>query len=105
MGLLIDSAPSASSVDRGLAIAEALRRKYGIDTGDPLRDRREAASRAQREVLDPLVFEDKHVAVMAAELGYSLDPNACANTCGNVRELAVLELKKRALEAFVARPG
>ena len=54
------------------------------------------------------MFEEGEIAAMAVELGYSLDPAECANYCDNVRELATVELKRAALEAFAdgrAWPG
>ena len=102
VGLYLDSGATSESIDRGLGVAEGLRRRYGIDTGDPLRDREEAARRAQREVLDGIAFTEQDIEQMASSLGYSLDPDRCRTTCENIRNLAVLELKKRALEAFAA---
>ena len=99
-GYFIDSPRPFAVIDQGVAIAERLRRRYGIDTGNPDADRRAAALKFQTEVLDRLVFRDEEIAEMVRRLGYSLDPAQCRNTCDNVRRLAAFELQKIALEAF-----
>lgn len=100
VGLLLDSPRSAAVIDRAIEIAEALRRRYGIDSGDVAADREQAARRAQQEVLESLEVSEEALARAAAQLGYSLDPAACGETCENVRRLALLELQRRALERF-----
>jgi hypothetical protein len=99
--MLLDSPRPLNEVDRALWVADRLVERYGIDTGDPVRDREEAARRARVEILEPLSFTEEDIAGMAASLGYSLDPVTCRNACENVRNLAVLELEKAALEAAV----
>ena len=100
LGLLLDTPRTPEVTDQALIVSEKLRQQYGIDSGNPLSDREEAARRAQVEFLDRLVFEEDEVRAMAAGLGYSLDPAECANYCENVRELATVELKRQALQAF-----
>lgn len=99
-GLLFDSPPPAKVIDTGIVIADKLRRRYGIDTGDLLADRRAAARRAREEWLDRLTFTEPQIRAAARALGYSLDPQRCRNTCTHVRALASIELQKRALAAF-----
>lgn len=99
-GLLLDSPRSEKVVAAGIVVADKLCRRYGIDTGDVLADRRAAAERAQVELLDTLTFTEAQVKKAARWLGYSLDPTRCRNTCTHVRALAVIELQKRALAAF-----
>lgn len=99
-GYLLDSPRPFAVIDQGLAIAERLRQRYGIDTGNPEADRRAAALKFQAEVLDRLRFDPHEIDSTAQGLGYSLDPAQCLTTCENVRRLAVIELQKRALEAF-----
>jgi len=108
VGMLLDTPRSPEVVERSLDVAERLRRRYDIDTGNPVADRETAARRVQTEFLDRLIFEEGEIAAMAVDLGYSLDPEQCANYCDNVRELATVELKRAALEAFAdgrAWPG
>jgi hypothetical protein len=102
IGLLLDSPRTPQVVDEALEIAEKLCRYYGIETGNDYSDRQEAARRAQVEFLDKLVFSEEEIAESSRALGYSLDPATCANWCDNARELAVVELQKRALLALVA---
>jgi len=104
VGLLLDAPCPPAVLERSIEIAEGLRRAYGIDTGRALADREAAARQAQREWLDDFEPSDEEIAVTAAELGYSLDPVHCADACDNVRALATLELKKRALVRFALSP-
>jgi hypothetical protein len=99
-GRLIDTPQAPEVLDEGIRIAEALRRRYGIDTGDLEEDRRQAAERARVEVLETMVVSDDRIEITAEGLGYSLDPAVCSDYCDNVRRLALLELKKQALTAF-----
>jgi hypothetical protein len=99
-GLLLDTPVSPRVLDEAIALAEALRLRYGIDTGNVQADRQEAAERALREGVEPLTFTDGEIAAAARDLGYSLDPAECANYCDNVRRLALVELRKRALRAL-----
>lgn len=99
-GALIDSPRPAQVVEEGLRVAEKLRQRYGIDTGDAAADRQAAARRAQAEFLDRLTFPSAEVEEAARSLGYSLDPAACADYCDNVRRLAVADLMMQALRAF-----
>jgi hypothetical protein len=105
VGMLLDSPRPLNEIDKALWIADRLVERYGIDSGDHVRDREEAARRARAEVLDPLRFTEEEIGGMASSLGYSLDPEVCRNTCENVRNLAVLELEKAALEAAVGNRG
>ncbi len=100
IGLYLDSPRSPEVTDKALVLSEKLRALYGIDTGNAFADREQAALRAHREFLDRLVFEDDEIRDMARDLGYSLDPAECANYCDNVHDLAVIELKRTALDAF-----
>lgn len=98
-GYFLDSPVSPSVIDDSLALAEALRLRYGIDTGNAQADRIAAARRAEREVLDSRTFTDEEIAAAARALGYGLAPAECADYCGNVRRLAVLHLKMALLRA------
>lgn len=100
LGHFLDVPAAASSIDEGIAIAEKLRLRYGIDTGDRHADRVEAARRAKTELLDNLTFTEEDLEQAARRLGYSLNPVECADYCENVRRLAVATLQKRALKAF-----
>lgn len=107
-GYLLDTPRPPEVVDESLVIAEKLRLRYGIDTGNREADRLAAARRAKEELLDALVFSPAELEEAARSLGYSLDPAECANFCENVARLADIELKKRALKAFAeggAGPG
>ena len=97
---MLDSPRSPEVIGTAVEIAEKLRVKYDIDTGNAFEDRTEAAQRAQVEFLDRLAFSEEELSSQAASLGYSLDPARCANYCDNVRELAAIELQKLALAAF-----
>jgi hypothetical protein len=99
-GFLLDSPRPREVVEDGVKTAELLRRRYGIDTGNPYQDRLAAARRAKREFLDRLEFSRQEIETMAASLDYSLDPDECLNFCQQVERLAVLELEKEALRAF-----
>jgi hypothetical protein len=102
LGLLLDTPAPAADVDEGLRVAERLRRRYGIDSGDLHADRVAAALRARDEVLARLEVTPDQLRATAESLGYSLDPARCGSTCGNVARLARLELERRALAAFAA---
>lgn len=102
VGYLLDVPRSRAVIDRSLEIAEKLRQRYGIDTGDPVADRERAARRAQEEIVDRLEVSERQLALAAAELGFSLDTRICGDTCDNVRRLALLELQRRALADFVS---
>lgn len=99
-GRLIDSPQPREVLDEGIRIAEALRRRYRIDTGDIEGDRRQAADRARVEVLETMAVSEDRIEKTARDLGYSLDPSVCSNYCDNVRRLALLVLEKQTLEAF-----
>jgi hypothetical protein len=99
-GFLLDSPRPKEVVEEGLRIAELLRQRYGIDTGNRYQDRLAAARRAQREFVDRLDFSQEEIEEMAGSLGYSLDPDECADSCAQVHRLSILELKKKALTAF-----
>jgi hypothetical protein len=99
-GYFIDSPRPFEVLDQGLAIAERLARRYGMDSGNPEADRRAAALKFQSEVLERLVFTSEAIGAKAQQLGFSLEPAQCGNTCENVHRLAVFELQKDALEAF-----
>jgi len=94
---LLDAPAGYAAVDEGLSIAEALRKHYGIDTGDAAADRLAAARRAEEELLAPLRVTPQQVEQAARALGYSLEPSACANFCDNVYRLALLSLHKQAI--------
>ena len=100
LGQLLDTPRTPEVTDQALIVSEKLRERYGIDSGNPLSDREEAARRAKEEFIDRLVFEEDEVQAMVTGLGYSLDPAECANYCGNLVELATIELKRQALLAF-----
>jgi len=107
-GYFLDSPRPFVVLDQGLAIAEKVRRRYGIDTGNAEVDRRAAALRFQAEVLDRIVFSTEEIEGTVRGLGYNLDPGICLNACDNIRHLAEIELKKAALQAFAdghAMPG
>jgi hypothetical protein len=99
-GYLIDTPRSQETIDESLVLAEKLRLRYQIDTGNVQADRVAAARRAQEELLDVVVFSPREIEDAARSLGYSLDPRQCADACDNVRRLAIIELKKSALRAF-----
>jgi hypothetical protein len=99
-GFLLDSPRPRDVVEDGLKTAELLRRRYGIDTGNPYQDRLAAARRAKREFLDRLDFSQSEIEATVASLGYSLDPDECLDYCQQVHRLAILELEKEALRAF-----
>jgi hypothetical protein len=99
-GYFIDSPRPFAVFDQGMDIAEQLRRRYGMDSGNPDADRRVAALKFQGDVLDRLVFSDEEIAATVHRLGFSLDPARCGNACENVRRLGIYELQKEALEAF-----
>jgi len=99
-GLLLDTPASDAVVREAIEIADRLRHRYGIDTGNPQADREEATRRVREEVLDHLSFTPAEMEAVARSLGYSLDPAACRNFCDNVRRLAEVELRKRALREF-----
>jgi hypothetical protein len=98
-GYFLDSPVSPSVIDESLALAEALRRRYGIDTGNAHADRITAARKAQREILDGRTFSDEEIEDAARALGYGLAAAECADYCENVRRLAVLHLKMALLRA------
>ncbi|MEE9231043.1 MAG: hypothetical protein V3U86_10085 [Acidobacteriota bacterium] len=104
-GHLLDTPVPFEVIDEGLEIADQLRQRYGIQTGNLHNDRLEAARRAEQEIVDPLSFSPEQLESAARSLGYSLDPNDCGNYCENVRRLAILELKMRALRAFAQGAG
>lgn len=95
-GLLLDSPLPAAVLDDAIAVADRLRSLYGIDTGNRLADRETAARRAAT-VLEALVFSEDEIRGMAASLGFTLDPAVCRSACRDIRALAEVELKKRAL--------
>lgn len=97
-GMMVDRPAGASSIDRGIEIAEQLRLRYGIDTGDVVADRMEAARRAREEVVAKVEMDEAALRQAAFELGY--DPDACADYCASLRRLAEVELRKRALVAY-----
>lgn len=105
VGILLDSPRPSAVIDRAIEIADALRQRYGIDSGDVVADREQAARRAQQEVVESLEVSEQALSQAAAQLGYSLDPAACGGTCENVRRLARLELQRRALERFADGAG
>ena len=102
VGLLLDTPAPDEVVDDGLRIAEQLRQRYGIDSGNLHADRVAAALRARDEVVARLEPTPDELRETATALGYSLDPALCGSTCGNVARLARLELERRALAAFAA---
>jgi len=105
-GYLLDSPRPPAVIEESLVIAEELRRRYGIVTGDPEADRLAAARRAKTELIDALTFSPQEVEEAARSLGYSLEPAQCADFCENVYRLSIVELQKRALKAFAeGRPG
>jgi hypothetical protein len=103
-GLLVDSPPPPGVVDEAIAIAERLRRAYGIDTGNVLADREAAAHRAAA-YLEGLTFGERDLGRVATELGYDLRPGACRTACRDIRALAETELRKRALLALLSPPS
>ena len=102
-GLLVDSPPPPAVIDEAIAIADRLRRAYGIDTGNVLADR-EAAARRAAAYLGGLAFGEGDLARVATELGYDLRPEACRAACRDIRALAETELRKRALLALLSTP-
>jgi hypothetical protein len=100
MGLLLHTPAKPEVLDEGLRVAERLRRRYGIDSGNVHADRIEAALRARDEVLARLDVSPEELRESAEALGFSLDPARCRTTCDNVARLARLELEKRALQRF-----
>ena len=102
MGLLLHTPAPPDIVDEGLRVAERLRRRFGIESGDVHADRVAAALRARDEVLARLDVTPDQLRATAEVLGYSLDPARCRTTCDNVARLARLELEKRALQRFAA---
>src|SRR5262245_35755927 len=105
MGLLIDTPTDRGVIDDGLRVAEALRRRYEIDSGNVHADRVAAATRARDELLAGFEPTPDQLRAAAAALGYSLDPARCGNTCENVARLARLELQKEALRRFASGDG
>lgn len=101
-GQLIDVPRPIEVIDEGIRIADALRRRYGIETGDLEKDRREAARRARVELLEPMSVPEERLEAIARSLGHSLDPAACADYCGNVRRLAEIEARKVALREWAS---
>jgi hypothetical protein len=102
MGLLIDTPAEEAVIDDGLRVAEALRRRYGIASGNAHADRVAAAIRARDELLATVEPTPEQLRVAAEALGFSLDPARCGNACGNVARLARLELQKEALRRFAS---
>jgi hypothetical protein len=100
-GLFLDSPLPSRVLDEAVAIAERLRRAYGIDTGDLLADREAAARRAAAH-LEALAFDESDLVGAAKELGYDLRPGACRSSCRDIRALADAELRKRALLTLLA---
>jgi hypothetical protein len=100
MGLLMHTPVAADTVDEGLRVAEGLRRRFGIDSGNVHADRVAAALRARDEIVARLEVGPEELRATAKELGYSLEPERCGNTCQNVARLARIELEKRALQRF-----
>ena len=103
-GLLVDSPTPLALIDEAIAVADRLRRAYGIETGDVLADR-EAAARRAAAYLEGLAFGEGDLARVATELGYDLRPGACRTACRDIRALAETELRKRALLALLSRPS
>jgi hypothetical protein len=103
-GLLVDSPPPPGVLDEAIAIADRLRRAYGIDTGNVLADREAAAHRAAA-YLEGLTFGEGDLGRVATELGYDLRPGACRTACRDIRALAETELRKRALLALLSPPS
>ena len=101
-GLLFETPAPAATVDEGLRVAEQLRQRYGLDSGDVHADRVAAALRARDEVVARLDITPDQLRTSAEALGYSLDPARCGTTCENVARLARIELEKRALAKFAA---
>ena len=97
MGLLLDTRADPAMIDEGLRIAEALRRRYAIDSGNVHADRVEAAIRAREEIRAGLQPAPHELSETAERLGFSLDPARCGNTCPNVARLAEIEMQKEAL--------
>ena len=93
-GFFLDARMKPTLVEESLALAEVLQERYGIRTGDARADGAAAAARALEEVESRVVGESE-IEAAAKELGYSLD--FCADYCGNVRRLAVIHLKMKAL--------
>jgi hypothetical protein len=103
-GLLVDSPPPLAVIDEAIAIADRLRRAYGIESGNVLADR-EAAARRAAAYLEELAFEERDLVRTAKELGYDLRPGACRSACRDIRALAETELRKRALLALLSPPS
>jgi len=114
-GFLIDSPLPPAVIDESIRIAEGLRARYGLTGGEPVTDRQAAAARTLAEFLSPLQFSRRQIARQARRMGYSLDPERCANYCRNIEQLAILELQRQALRRLAtsaqdqagarARPG
>jgi hypothetical protein len=100
MGLLLENPVPVATVDEGLRVADGLRRRYGLDSGNIHADRVTAALWARDEVVAQLDVTPEQLQTAAEALGYSLDPGRCGNTCENVARLARIELEKRALVGF-----
>src|SRR5688500_14560124 len=73
MGLMIGHTVPEASIDRGLEVAEALRRRYRIDSGKVIEDREAAAKRAKTELLAKLTFGDQALREAAIRLGHDPD--------------------------------
>ena len=102
-GLLLDAPLPPAVIDEAVRVADRLRVLYGIDTGNPLADR-EAAARRAAEFLEGLVFSPDEVRSMAGALGFSLDPAVCRSACRDIRALAEIELRRRALLRVLSPP-
>jgi glutathione S-transferase len=102
-GLFIDSPVPSRVLDESMAIAERLRQASGIDTGNLVADR-EAAARRAATYLEQLAFQESDLVRAAKELGYDLRPEACRSSCRDIRALAEVELRKRALLALLSSP-
>ena len=104
-GLLLESPVQTTTVDTGLRVAEQLRRRYDLASGNVHADRVAAALRARDEVVAPLTVTPEQLRTAAEALGYSLDPRRCGTACDNVARLARIELEKQALAEFAAGAG
>lgn len=98
-GLYLDAPRSSSVLDRAIVLADGLRARYGLASGDVDTDRQQAAQRAAVE-LGAIEVREAEVECAARALHTSIEGPRCERWCANARELARLELLRAALEEW-----
>lgn len=98
-GLLLDTPIAPAQIDRAIQVADGLRRRYGLPSGD-LQALRGAAARRAAEELEHVTFSPSQVACAARALGLRAAGRRCDRRCAAAARVAEIELQKATLEAW-----